>query len=140
MKHEDLNGKILASWCWRRVNYEIEYYIVDTDGKCWISHDMGENYILIGDYIAGTLGLGRGERMEKDEKIEDWKLEIIKGNNGYVLTSSPEHLIMVIEDDEEDELQSHEDLLWEIMNYFNFGGSKHDPERISITRIKKEVK
>ena len=71
-----------------------------------------------------------------DEIRADWKLEIIRGQNGYILISSPEHTAMVIEDSEKDELQVHENLLWEVMDYFNFGGSKHDLERIRITRTK----
>lgn len=60
MKRDEFPAdKILAAWCWTRVNGQIEYYIVDTYAKCWISHDMGEHYALIGDYIAGTLGLSK---------------------------------------------------------------------------------
>lgn len=74
--------------------------------------------------------------------MSEWKLEITRVENGYVLWAPPEdeeHASRewVIEDDVIDELKSHENLLWDIMEFFNFGGSKHDLERIKIKREKK---
>ena len=72
--------------------------------------------------------------------MNEWGLKITKVDNGYLLQGQgdPEDnpLIMVIEEQDEDELYHHEHLLWEIMEYFNFQGSKHDPERIRIVREK----
>lgn len=79
---------------------------------------------------------------------EMWQLEITRGQNGYRLgyyEDIGEGGARVwqeeyIEDDEGDELKSGEELLWQVMNYFGFGGSKHDPERIRIIREKREIK
>lgn len=65
---------------------------------------------------------------------EAWTLTITRLDNGYLLCGKPEGQEWVIEDSESDVLKSHESLLWEIMNYFNFGGSKHDKERLTIKR------
>jgi len=35
-------------------------------------------------------------------------------------------------------LKSGESLLWAVMEYFGFGGSKHDRERIMVVRKKQE--
>jgi len=69
----------------------------------------------------------------------DWSLKITRVDNGYTLTgNNNEALPWVIEDDVKDELKSHESLLWETMNYFNFGGSKHDKVRLQVRRIKQK--
>uniref|UniRef100_A0A6M3JP86 Uncharacterized protein n=1 Tax=viral metagenome TaxID=1070528 RepID=A0A6M3JP86_9ZZZZ len=70
-----------------------------------------------------------------------WSLTIERVGNGYILTT-PDH-----EGDGPDEwviedgdwcglvnLTSGEALLWEVMDFFNFGGSKHDAQRIRIVR------
>ena len=71
-----------------------------------------------------------------------WSLEIIRVDNGYILTA-PDYdglgmAEWVIEDGEDTagliNLTSGENLLWEVMEYFGFGGSKHDGERIRIVR------
>ena len=75
-----------------------------------------------------------------------WILEITRGDNGYKLKwqeqDNEEGQYSLheeyIEDLEEDELKSGESLLWWVMEYFGFGGSKHDVERIGIIREKKE--
>ena len=64
-----------------------------------------------------------------------WKLTIIRTDNGYILRGTEINLVL---EDTEDKLSSHEHLLWEVMDYFNFQGSKHDPERLRITREKNE--
>ena len=71
-----------------------------------------------------------------------WSLEIVRVDNGYILTSPDCEGLgaseWVIEDgpdgNEFINLSSGEALLWEVMDYFNFGGSKHDAERIRIVR------
>ena len=70
-----------------------------------------------------------------------WSLEIERVDNGYLLTASDQEgdgpSTWVIEDDDEGgfvNLTSGENLLWEVMDFFNFGGSKHDKQRIRIVR------
>jgi len=65
-----------------------------------------------------------------------WSLCITRTDNGYYLTGSDE--IQTVLQETEDSLSVHEQLLWEVMDYFDFRGSKHDPERIRITREKGE--
>ena len=70
---------------------------------------------------------------------EDWELNITRTDNGYLLESTDydtegnaiirKH---VIQDCEQNELKSHRELLWEVMEFFNFMGSKHDNERLRI--------
>ena len=72
-----------------------------------------------------------------------WKLEINREDNGYTLNGkfrdSDIVSTMVIEETN-DELEVHEKLLWNIMEYFAFSGSKHDDERIRVVREKQEIK
>lgn len=76
-----------------------------------------------------------------------WSIKITRVDNGYILeweedSSEPGETIYhkhVIQEDESDELFHHEGLLWQIMEYFSFGGSKHDPERIRIVRETRKV-
>lgn len=74
------------------------------------------------------------------DKENEWKLIIYREQNCYILEAKNDEIESrwAIEDDEQDELKSHEKLLWEVMNYFVFGGSKYDTERIRITREKKD--
>ena len=77
----------------------------------------------------------------KDEKDWAFNLIITRESNGYVLdglSDSWGRTRTVIEDDEVDELKSGESLLWEVMEYFGFGGSKHDRERIMVVREKQK--
>ena len=71
--------------------------------------------------------------------IEDWKLNITRTDNGYLLEfidtnddGEPISKKHVIQDNEQNELKSHRELLWEVVEFFNFQGSKHDKERIRI--------
>lgn len=72
--------------------------------------------------------------------MEEWSLKITVVQNGYLLEgqgqTDGEPILFVIEERDNDELYHHERLLWEIMEYFNFQGTKHDPERIQVTRKK----
>jgi len=61
-----------------------------------------------------------------------WSVTITRIDNGYTLCGTD--TCAVIEDDDNDELKSHEELLWRIIEYFNFQGSKHDAERIRVIR------
>jgi len=72
-----------------------------------------------------------------------WWCFIARVGNGYFLKYNEEHEAgikesRVIEDDDQDELKSHEELLYEVMEHFNFWGSKHDPERLFIIRKKQK--
>lgn len=75
-------------------------------------------------------------------ELQEWSLKITRVGNGYLLeglgNELGEPVKKVIEDDETDKdpLKSHETLLWEVMEYFNFMGSKHDKERLKIIRQK----
>ena len=56
MKRDDIlkdNNKLFASWAWKRDHGGDEYYLIDTNGDCWLSYDPIENYIKIGIYIWG---------------------------------------------------------------------------------------
>jgi hypothetical protein len=73
------------------------------------------------------------------------KVTIERGDNGYLMgfeeeweDGTPRKIFEVIQDDEVDELKSGEELLWWIMDYFGFGGSKHDAERLRIVRVKRD--
>jgi len=87
---------------------------------------------------------GFQRRITMEYEKNEWKLIISRVTNGYIIEaiSSLDELSVrdVIEDNEKDELASHENLLWAIMEYFNFGGSKHDSERLRITRDRKDEK
>ena len=70
----------------------------------------------------------------------NYGLIIERVENGYIVKFPKEEdglqSKILIQDNPQDELRSHEVLLCEIMNYFNFGGTKHDKERIRIMREK----
>lgn len=79
-----------------------------------------------------------------------WKLEIEKVINGYKLKETTEEITcedqetfinreFVIQDADNDELKAPEELLWHVMEYFAIFGSKHDPERLRVTREKNDV-
>ena len=71
----------------------------------------------------------------------DYKLIINKVENGYILSYEDElndetKIVrkIVIQEDESDELKAHEEMLWQVIEYFGFYGSKHDKERIRVIR------
>ena len=78
--------------------------------------------------------------------MNNWSVDITRGVNGYKMSYQVDvedergwdWREEYIQDDEVDELKSGEELLWWILGYFSFGGSKHDPERIMIIREKGE--
>lgn len=72
-----------------------------------------------------------------------WSMKIIRVDNGYKIQLPPESKgevarEFVIEDDDTDELKSHEELLWQVMEVFAFGGSKHDKVRLRVVRESSE--
>jgi len=74
---------------------------------------------------------------------EQWSAKIIRTSNGYVVSTPSdkedcETDEFVLEENDGDPLRVHEELLWELMDYFHFGGSKHDKERIRVIREKGE--
>lgn len=74
----------------------------------------------------------------------NWKCSIEKCENGFVVIYPKEiednivDVLHVIEESETDKLKEIEDLLFWIIDYFDYYGSKHDPERITVTREKHE--
>lgn len=74
--------------------------------------------------------------MEGQIERGPWSLQIIKVSNGYMLYEDDGE--SVIQDSDTDELKSGEELLWAVMEYFDFGGSKHDAERLRVVREKGE--
>lgn len=81
------------------------------------------------------------EKKERDTLHEN-SLIITMTDNGYLVEGiSPDYgtpISFVREEDEEDELKHHEKLLWDVIEYFGFGGSKHDKERLQIVRKKQK--
>lgn len=75
--------------------------------------------------------------VKKDEN--EWKLTVWREMDCYILEGKIDDITRrwAIEDDEGDELHSHEALLYEVMSYFGFGGSKHDAERLRVMRKKR---
>jgi hypothetical protein len=70
-------------------------------------------------------------------------LKIIRGENGYLLEhddeyedGTPRKVFEVIQDDENDEMRSGEQLLWFVMEHFDLGGSKFDKKRLAIKRVR----
>ena len=82
--------------------------------------------------------------------MSEYRISIVRGDNGYLLEyedenedGSPRTIFEVIQDGPDNQaltgaLKSGEELLWWVMDYFGFGGSKHDAERIRIVRVKRE--
>lgn len=66
--------------------------------------------------------------------MEKWLLKIERVQNGYHLKGSETDIVI---DEDDGELKAMESVLWEVLEYFNMQGSKHDPERIRI-EIKKQ--
>lgn len=75
-----------------------------------------------------------------------YEIKIRRVDNGYILEWDEPYgdgvdgtVIQqeVIQDDDADELKSQEELLWRIREYFGILGSKHDTERLTIERVKK---
>lgn len=69
-------------------------------------------------------------------------LRVERAENGYVLRFDDlddvgdeiiEHVLVIGESDK-DKLQAGEELLWWIMDFFSFGGSRYDKQRLHIAR------
>jgi len=73
-------------------------------------------------------------KKKEPEKEFQWILTIEAVQNGYHLKGTDFN--EVIEENEDDPFWCNEQLLWRVMSYFNFQGSKHDPERIWVVREK----
>ena len=74
--------------------------------------------------------------MDKNENVvTPYSLIITHCDNGYILTDY-EGKQWVIEDSDTDPLASGEHFLWDIMNHFDFAGSRHDKERLRVVREK----
>ncbi len=71
---------------------------------------------------------------------DNW-LRIDRVSNGFILTMPGEEfetatVTEVIAESETDELSAGQELLWNIMDYFGLCGSRHDAQRLTITREK----
>jgi len=73
----------------------------------------------------------------------EWKITITKAVNGYVLsyhesTTEDDQIdirrIVVEDPDSGDETITTQKMLWEVMEFFNLFGSKHDPVQVKIIR------
>lgn len=71
--------------------------------------------------------------------MNDWKLEITKCDNGYILKgvfgNSDVESEVVIQQDEYDlngELKAMRDMLWEVKEYFGLYYSKHNKHNLNI--------
>ncbi len=78
-----------------------------------------------------------------------WQITITKADNGWVLEypsdveGELEPRYLAVEDPPDgNEVKSAQKMLWEVMEYFNLFGSKHDSERLRVIREKdhKEIK
>ncbi len=71
---------------------------------------------------------------------ENW-IHIVRVSNGFIITTpfdddgSSDNKVVIAEN-EDDELSAGQELLWNIMDYFGLGGSRHDAQRLTITREK----
>lgn len=68
--------------------------------------------------------------MDEEEKFGLYTERV---SDGYMIEGSGDEIV-VVADDDGDELESGERLLWEVMEYFGLYGSKHDAERLRIVR------
>lgn len=59
-------------------------------------------------------------------------MEIELANNGYIVKTESESV--VFEEDDDDELQATENLLWYLIEYCGKSGSRYDKERLRIVR------
>jgi hypothetical protein len=63
------------------------------------------------------------------------KLQIELADNGYVLSywdDELKDLRYIVVDDDSSDARITQKLLWEIIEYFNLSGSKHDEERCRV--------
>lgn len=63
-------------------------------------------------------------------------IENRKVQNGYHIKGNELDIVI---DEDEGELKAMQSVLWQVLEYFNMQGSKHDPERIHI-EIEKQAK
>ena len=70
------------------------------------------------------------------DKESDWYLTIIRTGNGYYLEGGDGLRLCIEEGD--DPLHEHEALLQHVINHFGFSGTKHDSERLCVTRRRKD--
>lgn len=88
--------------------------------------------------MSGRTGIETKVEPNFETKVPEdrqWQLTITRVSNGYLI-EAPGEEPYVIQENENDELKEHEELLWHIMEYFNFGGTKHDPIRLRVKREK----
>ena len=74
--------------------------------------------------------MSAGEDILTQQHITIYRVE-----NGYLLTDQ-DGRSWVCEENEKDELAHHEWMLWKVIEFFGFSGSRYDKERIRIVRKK----
>lgn len=88
--------------------------------------------------------MGENENVKIDDDTR-WKVSIIRAKNGWIIEYWEEieddkwHKVERVFEDrdgEDDEKMSLIDALYEIVEYFGQGGSKHDAKRINIRYAK----
>ena len=77
-----------------------------------------------------------------ERKDNMFQLTIVKADNGFVLRYFNEEMnedrfVSVEDPPDGNEVETAEKMLWEVIEFFGLQGSKHDPERIKVTREKK---
>ena len=72
---------------------------------------------------------GTGEAMTEEKT--PLSLTIVKADNGYIL--GHEDGQSVYEESHEDDLETFQKVLWEVIEHFGMLGSKHDEKRIRVT-------
>lgn len=72
---------------------------------------------------------------EFSDGCASWWMHIRRVDNGYYIVCS-DNSQLVIEEKEDDPLAEHEQLLYDVRDFFGFRGSKHDKERIVIKRVR----
>jgi hypothetical protein len=94
---------------------------------------------IVGERQMSSGKLNTTETMTDDEESR-WSCTIERVENGYLITfnDNSSRSYHVIEENENDPLADHERLLWWLMDYFAFNGTKHDSERLRIVREKRD--
>ena len=71
--------------------------------------------------------------------MSEWSLNISRCENGSLLIKESDEKLdhYVIQETDGDDLKAGEELLWAVMEYFDFRESKHNFKRLTIVRGKK---
>lgn len=66
-------------------------------------------------------------------KKSDWGIEVIRIRNGFTIKDN-EGNVIVVEEKEDDEIAAAEELLWQIIEFFDLRGDRHARERVKVIR------